>query len=208
MLNQLFAHPGSFVLALRPKLDKELDEVVEQGIITPVNGPSTWVNALVIHEKPHGRLRTCFDHKDLSKVIKREHHPVQTVDDITPKLCGSTLYSKLDAKQGYWNVKWDEESSHWTPFNTHRGRYRFLRMPFGLSMSQDIFQRKNYETYEKCRGAVGIADDINVFGTESTHDYNLHEIMQRTRKGGIKLNFDKCIVNSKSCSFFGEIYTP
>ena len=51
-------------------------------------------------------------------------------------------------------------------------------MLFGLRMSQDIFQKKIDETYEKCRGVVGIADDINVFGTESTHDYNLHKAME------------------------------
>ena len=75
-------------------------------------------------------------------------------------------------------------------------------------MSQDIFQKKIDETYKNCRGAVGIADDINVVGTESTHDYNLHEAKERSGKAGIKLNFDKGIVKSKSCSFFDEIYTP
>ena len=60
-----------------------------------------------------------------------------------------------------------------TTFNTHRERCKFLSMPFGLRMSQDIFQEKIDETYEKCRGAVGISDDINVFGTELTHDCNL-----------------------------------
>ena len=74
-------------------------------------------------------------------------------------------------------------------------------------MSQ-YFQKKIDGTYEKCRGAAGIADDSSVFGTESTHDYKLHEAVERTRKAGIKLNFDKCLAKSKSCGFFGEIYTP
>ena len=113
----------------------------------------------------------------------------------------------LDARQGFWIVKLDEESLYLTIINTHWGMYRFLAMPLCLRMLQDIFQKKIDETYEKCRGAVGIADDINIFGTESTHDYNLHEAMERTRKAGITLNFDKCIVKSKSCSFFCEIYT-
>ena len=133
---------------------------------------------------------------------------MSTVDDITPKLCGSTHFSKLDAKQGYWNLKLDDKSSYLTTFNTHRYSYRFLRMPFGLRMSQDIFQKEIDETHEKCRVAVGIADDINMFGRESTHDYNLQEAMERARKTGIKLNIDKCIVKSNSCSFFGEIHTP
>ena len=74
-------------------------------------------------------------------------------------------------------------------------------MPFGLKMSQDIFQKKIDQTYEKCKGAVGIADDIQVFGSDQTHDLHLHEAMERTRKAGIKLNYDKCIVKSRSCSF-------
>ena len=149
--------PRKNPLALQTKLDKELGERVKQGIITSVNGLLAWVNALVICKKPNGRLRTCLDPKDLNKVIKREHHPVPIVDNITPNLCRSMLISKLDTKQGYWNVKLDEESSYLTTFSTHRGRYRFLRMPFGLRMSQDICQKKTNETYEKCRGAVGIA---------------------------------------------------
>ena len=129
------------------------------------------------------------------------------MDDITPRLHGSTLFSKLDAKQGYWNVKLDEEATLLTTFNTHKGRYKFLCMPFGLKMSQDIFQKID-QTYEKCKGAVGIADDIQVFGSDQTHDLHLHEAMERTRKAGIKLNYDKCIIKSSSCSFCSNIYTP
>ena len=134
-------------MELQPKLDKESDEMVEQDIITAVNGPSAWVNVLVVHKKTTDRLRTCLDPKDLNKVIKTEHHPVATVDNIRLKQCGFTLFSKLDGKQGYWNVKLDEESSYLTTFNTHRGSYRFLRMSFGLRMSQDIFQKKINGTF-------------------------------------------------------------
>ena len=81
-------------------------------------------------------------------------------------------------------------------------------MPFGLIMSQDIFQKKIDQTYEKCKGAAGIADDIQVFGNDNTCDLLIHETMERTRRAGIKLHYDKCIVKSKSCSFFGNIYTP
>ena len=95
---------------------------------------------------------SCLDPKDLNKAIKQEHHPIPTLDDITPRLHGSTLFSKLDAKQGYWNVKLDEESTLLTTFNTHKGRYKFLHMPFGLKMSQDVFQKKIDQTYEKCKG--------------------------------------------------------
>ena len=175
--------------------------------MTQVEGPANWVNSLV-REKPDGTLRTCLDPKDLNRVIKHEYHPVPSIEDILPKLKGATKFTKLDAQQAFMNVLLDEESSYLTTFNTPWGRFRFLRMPFGLKMSQDVFQRKIDQAFENCSGAVGIADDIQVFGTDDNHNLHLHEAMERKRKAGIKLNYDKCIINLKSCNFFGNIYTP
>jgi len=133
-----------------------------QGIIARVTQPTDWANSLVIREKENGRPRLCLDPKDLNNTIKREHHPIPILEEITPKLTGAKLFSKLDTQNGYWNVKLDEESSYLTTFNTPFGWFRFLRMPFGLHMSQDIFQFKIDETYRNCDGAVCIADDITV----------------------------------------------
>uniref|UniRef100_A0ABM0MG72 Uncharacterized protein K02A2.6-like n=1 Tax=Saccoglossus kowalevskii TaxID=10224 RepID=A0ABM0MG72_SACKO len=149
-----------------------------ENIITKVNQPTDWVNSLVIQEKGNGRLRLCLDPKDLNTAIKREHHPTPTLEEITHKLTGAKLFSKLDARNGYWNVKLDEESSVLTTFNTPFDRYRFLRMPFGLRMSQDVFQFK-----VDCKGAIGIADDIQVYGSNETdHDLHLHEAMEDIRR--------------------------
>ena len=82
-------------------------------------------------------------------------------------------------------------------------------MPLGLKMSQNVFfQRKVDQVFENCKGTVGIADDIQVFVTDDSHDWPLHEDMERAQKVGINLNWDKCIVGWKSCTFFGNIYTP
>ena len=64
--------------------------LVEQGIITPVEGPTDWVNSLVVREKPDGRLRICQNSKDLNRVIKCQYHPVPSIEDILPKLKGTT----------------------------------------------------------------------------------------------------------------------
>ena len=91
--------------------------------------------------------------------------------------------------------------------NTKLGKYKFERLPLGLKTSQNTFQRKADETYYACRDAVGIADDILVYGTESNFDIQLHEIMEATRQAGIKLNYDKCIIKTKPCSFFLKMFT-
>ena len=67
-------------------------------------------------------------------------------------------------------------------------------------MSQDIFQRKIDQTYENCKGAGGIAVDVQVFGNEKTCDRNLHEEMECTKKVSINFNFDICIIKTKYCS--------
>ena len=64
-------------LALIPKLDKELDSMLADGIIVPVEKPTDWVNSLVVREKPNSSLRVCLDPRDLNKAIRREHHPYQ-----------------------------------------------------------------------------------------------------------------------------------
>ena len=76
-------------------------------------------------------------------------------------------------------------------------------MPFGLRMSQDIFQFKIDEMYCDYQGAVGIADDIIVYGkNDQEHDLHLHKTMERTRKASIKLNDKKCVIKTKECNFF------
>ena len=79
-------------LALIPRLDQALDKMEKDGIIVKMNRPTDWVNSLVVREKPNGSLRVCLDPKDLNKTIKREHYPVPTVDMVTTKLHGSTLF--------------------------------------------------------------------------------------------------------------------
>ena len=146
-------------------------------------------------------MHICLDPKYLNEVIKREHHQIPTLEWITPKLCGSMHFSKLDEKQGHWNVEVDATSLLMTTFYPPFWRYKFLHMPFGLRMSQDIYQRKIDQTYENCKGAIGIADDVQAFDNEKTHDRNMHKTIECTRKAGIKLNFNKCIIKTKCCSF-------
>ena len=74
-------HPsGKIALPLQPKCEKELDEMVKQGIKFLIDVPTDWVNSLVVREKPNGSLRICLDPKDLNKANKREHYPFPTVD--------------------------------------------------------------------------------------------------------------------------------
>ena len=79
-------------------------------IITPVTEPTEWVSSITYPHKPDGTLCICLDSKDLKKAIIREHYKVPTLEEISHKLAGATIFSKLDAKDGFWSIHLDTAS--------------------------------------------------------------------------------------------------
>ena len=77
-----------------------------------------------------------------------------------------------------------------------------------MSSSQDIYQKKMNQAFDKCIETTAIADAIQAYGNDTNHDMHLHEAMERTTQAGLKLNYDKCVIKTKSCTFFGNAYTP
>ncbi len=203
-------HPTRRVpVALRDRLKQELDRTQEQSIITQVTEPTDWVNSIVIVEEPQtGKLRICLDPHDLNKAILRPYYPMRSLEDILPELAGSQYYTKLDTRSAYWTCKLSDESSFLTTFNSPYGRYRYLRLPYGLKSSQDVFQRKSDECIEGLNGVVSIVDDVIVHGrTRQEHDQNLHEALRRISGSGIKLNEDKLDVGVSEVQYFGHLLT-
>eukprot|EP00112_Aurelia_sp_Birch-Aquarium-sp1_P023220 Seg683.5 transcript_id=Seg683.5/GoldUCD/mRNA.D3Y31 product="putative protein K02A2.6" protein_id=Seg683.5/GoldUCD/D3Y31 len=177
-------HPARKVpFALKGRLQKTLEQLVQKGVISKVTGPSDWVNSLVIVEKKDGSLRLCLDHRDLNTAIKREHYQVPTAQEITSNLAGAKYFSTLDAKDGFWQVELDKKSSDLCTFNTPFGRYKFLRMPFGILSAAEVLQKKMIEAFEDIEGVQIIYDDILVTGkTIEEHDETLRKVLQRARE--------------------------
>ena len=172
--------PRRCAIELKEKFREKLLEMKQRGIILKVDEPTPWVNSCVVETKPNGDIRVCLDPTDLNRAVLRDHHPIPVVEDIVPGLAGSDLFSKLDLKDGYWHVKLTERSSYLTTFSTPFGKFRYARLPFGLCVSQDVFQRKIDETYGPCEGTIGISDDVTLHGKgEKNHDQRLHQTVWR-----------------------------
>ena len=93
-----------------------------------------------------------------------------TIEDIVTCLHGAKVFSILDAKNGFWHVKLNKESLYLTTFHTPFGRYRWCRMPFGISSAPEAFQRRMYEVIEGLDGTEVVADDSTVAGFEDTFE--------------------------------------
>jgi hypothetical protein len=83
---------------LRDKLAETLEDMVKQGVLQKVDGPSEWVNSMVVVQKKDGSLRTCIDLKDLNRALKREHYQFPTIEEITARMPGARYFSTLDAR--------------------------------------------------------------------------------------------------------------
>ena len=98
-----------------------------------------------------------------------------TLEDILPNLANAKVFSVLDAKEGFWHIKLEESSSFLTTFWTPFGRYRWLRLPFGISSAPEEFQRRQHEVLEGLSGAECVMDDIIVYGCGETMDSAIHD---------------------------------
>ena len=145
-----------------------------------------WVSSLTYPCKPDGSLHICLDLRDLNKANIREHYKAPTLDEITHKLSGAKVFLKLDAKDSFWSIHLNTPSSYLTTFNTHIGHYQFLHMPFGLKMSQDVFQMWMDLISDRLPGIIAIHDDICMYGKDTTeHNNNLLQLMNTAQEQGL-----------------------
>ncbi|XP_063446850.1 uncharacterized protein K02A2.6-like [Mytilus trossulus] len=211
--NPVVHPPRKVPVAIKEKLKSELERLTKLEIIKPVSTPTPWVSSLVTVVKPD-KLRICIDPKHLNQQLKRSHYPLPTIDDLLPELSRAKVFSVVDAKNGFWHVELDEESSLLTTFNTPFGRYRWLRMPFGLSSAPEEYQRRQDQTVEGLPGVRSIVDDILIYGEGDTeeeaiddHDRKFRALMERCRERNLKLNKEKLKLKLKEVRFIGHLVT-
>lgn len=207
---QVINPPRKVPFALEDKLKTELNRMEKEGILkkVPNNEPTDWVHSLVTVTKPNGEVRICIDPKNLNRAIKREHHPLCTLEEIASKVHGAKYFSVLDAEKAFYQIKLDEESSKLLTFNTPFGRYRYLRMPMGISSATEIYQRRAEEVFENCKGVKTSIDDTLVWGcTEEEHDDRLKKALEKAKTNNLKLNKRKCQIKKTEVRFLGHIFT-
>ena len=136
----------------------------------------------------------------------RERYMLPTFEDVLPSLSGAQVFSKLDVADAFWHLPLDDESSHLTAMSTPFGRYVWRRLPFGLSVSSELFQRSPQQALEGLQHLICVADDIVVTGRDQEeHDANLAALLQRCVERGVQLNLKKCQFYADSFTFLGHV---
>ncbi len=191
--------------AIKDKVKAELDRMEKLGVIVKQTEPTEWVNSMVVVQKGE-KLRICIDPSDLNKAIMREHHPTVTVEEVAADIQKACKLSKLDCRQGYWHISLDEESSKLCTMNTMFGRYRFVRLPFGLCSSGDVFQRAMENLLAGLDNVRVIVDDVLIWNvTAEGHDKTLEEVLKRASAAGLRLNKAKAQIGKSEVEYVGHI---
>ena len=192
-------------VALQQAVERKLEQLLQQEIIEKVSGPTPWVSPIVCAPKSNGDIRLCVDMRRANTAVKRERHPMPTIDDVLHEMTGAAVFSKLDLTQSFHQIELDEKSRFITTFATHRGLYRYRRLMFGISCAPEIHQRVIQQVLADCEGTRNIADDIVVFGsTVEEHDRRLDAVLRRLMQAGLTLNKDKCRFRLTELVFMGH----
>ncbi len=146
-------------VTIREKFKEELQRLESLKVIAPVDEPTEWVSQIVVAVKKSVELRDCIDPKPLNAALKREHYQIPVIDDSLPDLTDARVFTTADLALAFWHLELDHESSMLTTFATPYGRYRWLRLPFGLSVSSEIFQKRLHQELDGLPGVKCIADD-------------------------------------------------
>lgn len=171
--------------------------------MNPQTGSPPW---LLQKKKDKDELRVCINPRDLNTAIKRPHYPMRSVEDVAAQIGGATVFSVLDAKSSFWQIPLGEASSKLTTFATPFGRFRFLRMPFGINSASEVFQRAMEQLFTGYPCAI-MVDDILVYGLDlAEHDSNFKIIQDGARKTKLKFN-PKCKFRVSEVTYVGHVFT-
>ena len=193
-------------LALREKVEAELERLESLGIIVPVQH-SEWAAPVVPVLKQDGSMRLCGDYRvTINKAAKLDAYPLPRVEDLFAALSGGKYFTKLDMSQAYLQVPLDENSRELVTFNTHKGLFQYTRLPFGVSAAPAVFQRCMENLFQGCKGVSIYLNDLLVTGaTVKEHLKNLDKVLGTMATAGLTLNQAKCKFLLPRVEYLGHV---
>lgn len=195
--------------ALRKSVEGELARLVENGIITEVDPavePITWASPIVIVVKPTGAVRICADFKHtINKYIIPENYPLPTFEEIASRLAGGREFTVIDLKDAYLQMEVDPSVQKYLVIATHKGYYRYTRMPFGIKIATSKFQHKMDQLLAGLDGVASLLDDVIITGnTREQHIERVRAVLQILSNAGIRAQKAKCKWFQESVTYLGH----
>ncbi|KAL4013006.1 hypothetical protein IC575_025158 [Cucumis melo] len=187
------------------ELKVQLQELLDKGFIRPSVSP--WGAPVLFVTKKDGSMRLCIDYRELNKVTVKNRYPLPRIDDLYDQLQGATVFSKIDLRSGYHQLRIKDGDVPKTRFSPY-GHYEFIVMSFGLTNAPAVFMDLMNRVFREFLDTFVIVfiDDILIYSkTEAEHEEHLRMVLQTLRDNKLYAKFSKCEFWLKQVSFLGHV---
>ena len=197
--------PRSVPIAIKDRVQSELQKLEKEGVIKPVDEFTPWVSNMVAVVSPE-KVRLCIDPTHLNRAIRRQQYPMHTIEEVVRQIPNARYFAKYDASQGFYQIPLTEESSKLCTFATPFGRYRFTRMPYGIKSAPEIFQRVMDQVICGLDKTFVIVDDV-IQAASSLEELEMlsRKFLERCREVNLKLNVKKFAFGLDELSYVGHV---
>ncbi|GJX03361.1 putative reverse transcriptase domain-containing protein [Tanacetum coccineum] len=188
------------------ELSNQLQELSDRGFIRPSTSP--WGAPVLFVKKKDGSFRMCIDYRELNKLTVKNRYPLPRIDDLFDQLQGSSVYSKIDLRSGYHQLRVRDEDIPKTAFRTRYGHYEFQVMPFGLTNAPAVFMDLMNRVCKPYldKFVIVFIDDILIYSCNEEEQANhLRMILGLLKKEKLYAKFSKCDFWIRIVQFLGHL---
>lgn len=207
--------PGTGPISIAPyrmapaemiELKNQLEDLIKKGFIRKSGSP--WGAPVLLVKKKDGRSRLCVDYRQLNKVTIKNRYPLPRIDDLMDQLKGAAVFSKIDLRSGYHQIRVKEEDIQKTAFRTRYGHFEYLVMPFGVTNAPAVFMDYMNRIFHPFldRFVVVFIDDILIYSkNKEEHKDHLRQVLQVLREKVLVANAAKCDFWLEEVKFLGHV---
>jgi hypothetical protein len=207
--------PGTRPISMAPykmsaselaELKSQLEDLLERKFVRPSVSP--WGAPVLLVKKKDGSMRLCIDYRQLNKVTIKNRYPLPRIDDLMDRLVGARIFSKIDLRSGYHQIKVKDEDIQKTAFRTRYGHYEYTVMPFGVTNAPGVFMEYMNRIFHPYldQFVVVFIDDILVYSkSEEEHVEHLRIVLQVLKEKRLYAKLSKCEFWLREVSFLGHV---
>jgi hypothetical protein len=188
------------------ELQMQLEEWLKKGYMHPSVSP--WGAPVLFVKKKDGTLRLCIDFQQLNKYTIKNKYLLPQIDDLFDQLRGAKIFSKINLREGYHQVRIKEKDIHKTAFRTRYGHYEFVVVPFGLTNALVVFMCLMNDIFRNYldKFVIVFLDDILIYSkSEEEHEHHLRLVLQELREHQLYAKLSKCYFYQKQVHYLGDI---